>query len=430
MASVARAVVMLVCCAAVVRGTEAATIDLDASVGVGRSDNIARTSNGERSATIGSAGFQFSVLEQTRRIDVDLIGDLSWLDYAGDTYASEVVGAATGRIRLDLARDRLHWVVEDRFGQTRRDLFSVPNPLNRENVNYFSTGPDVRLALGAPVNLLLGGRYSLVDYEESLADSSRLSGWGGVEYMLSSTARASVNASTERIEPRGSSIASPYDRRAGYLRYALAGRRTSLALDAGVNRVQGGDATHSDLLLRVELGRDLGRLSRLTVRLGHEITDPGATLGLAPDGQLSMPDLGDANLVQSSQPFDNRYVDAQWRIAGRRTAIDVLAGFSAEDYRGETTLDLRRVSLGASVSRTLRARTSATAGVRYNRNDYRSGAGDNEDVTYTAALSWSVGRALGFELAGEYFGYSPEISSGAHEIRYWLRTRYGKRVSR
>lgn len=428
MARISRAVAVAVC-AGITAAAGAASIEVEGNAGIGRSDNIARTPDNERSATIRSVGVRFSALEQRRRLDADLIGDLSLLDYAGHLYPAEVIGSAAGRLRFGLIEDRLHWVVEDHFGQTRQDLFSAPSPANRENVNFFSTGPDLRLALGSANSLLLGGRYTRVDYEHGPADSERFGGWLALERMLSSTARASVNVSTERIEPRGAALTPAYDRSAAYARYALTGRRTSFSLDAGGNRVSGDGSGESGLLLRVELGRDVGGLSRLTLRAGHELTDSGASLG--PSGeQLAMPSLETGSVIQTSQPYTSRYVGADWRITGRRTTLGFSATWSDEDYAGAGATDLRRVAFGASLERTLGARTSARLGVLHNRNDFKAAGGVTEDTTYSAALSWAAGRRLGVEVAGDYYGYSSELLADAHEVRYWLRLRYGNRISR
>src|SRR5690606_20595070 len=133
----------------------ATTAEFETELGVGRSTNFARSAITPQDATLKSAGLRFSLLEDTRRVDADLVGDVSLIDYNGSRYSSEVTGSVAGRLGVTLIDDRLRWVVEDSFGQARQDLFTVPTPDNREQVNYFSTGPDVRIGLGAHSTALL-----------------------------------------------------------------------------------------------------------------------------------------------------------------------------------------------------------------------------------------------------------------------------------
>lgn len=407
----------------------ASTIELEGNAGIGRSDNIARVPGAERSATIRAVGVRFSALKEGRRLAVDFVGDIALLDYAGSFYPAEVTGTAAGRLQLSLIEDRLTWVAEDQFGQTRQDLFNAPSPDNRENVNFFSTGPDLRLAMGSESSLLVGGRYTRVDYEHSPADSEQVGGRLTVERQLSGTARVSANVSAERIKPLGAVTAVSYDRRAAYARYAIAGKRTSFSINAGASQVNGSGGDDSGLLIDVELGRDVGGLSRVTFRAGHEVTDPGASRSLREE-RLMMPRPETVSVVQTSQPFTHEYVGADWRVTGQRTTIDISAEWSDERYLDSNTMDLRRVTFDTSIERALAARTSVRLGMNHNRYNFKTAGSLNEDTTYSAALTWSAGRWLAAEVVGEYYGYSSDQFPSTHEMRYWLRLRYGSRISR
>jgi hypothetical protein len=308
----------------------AATVEMEANAGFGRSDNLARTPQDEQDATLKSVGLDFSLLHATRRIDADLVGDLRLIDYSGNLYSSELTGSAAGRLSLGLVDESLRWIVEDSFGQTRRDVFSVPTPENREDVNFFSTGPDVRLRLGDAMSLLLGARYSRVDYESSPADAERTGGWIATERELANSARFGIHVTHERVDPRGGSATPTYDRSTAYLRYELAGSRTSVAIDIGANRVHGNELDEAGALLRMELARAVGRYSRVTFRAGEELTDSGSTLRPPAGGQLPPPSPGTDSLLQSVDPFTARYVELGWAITGRRTALALTAGWSRE----------------------------------------------------------------------------------------------------
>jgi hypothetical protein len=414
-------------CAAATAG--AADIQVAAELGIGRTDNIGRATVDERSETIRSLGLQFSVLEQTRRVDTDLIGDLSWLDYASDAYSGELVGTAAGRLRLELIDNRLSWQIEDRFGQVRQDLFSAPNPDNRENINHFSTGPDLRLSLGRMTALLLGGRYTLVNYETTDADTKRLSAYLAASRELSSTARVSLNVSGEQVQPQGAGIDADYDRTAAFLRYEITGQRTSIGIDAGANQVKGSGIDGSGLLLRFDLTRRIGNRSQLQFRAGHEYTDSGASMGLEA-GALPLPGSGTSTIAHSAAPYTDRYVQLGWSIEGRRTNINLSGRWSDQDYDDAGSPDVKRASMEIGATRRLGRRTEIRAQVRHELHDYPATGLDNDETIYNLRFAWDFGRRFGLTIAGEHSRFGAGNGPSADETRYWLRLRYGQWVSR
>jgi hypothetical protein len=412
----------------------AATLEWEANAGVARSDNINRAVEDEQDAIITSVGLRFAVLQQTRRLNADVVGDVALLDYSSGDRSTQFSGNAAGRLSLGLIVDHLNWVIQDSFGQTRRDLFTVPSPVNIELVNSFSTGPDLRFAFGDSTSLLLGGRYTQVDYEYSPADSGRFGGWLGLERELSGGARVSLNASTEEVEARGEAktLMPSYDRSAAYLRYELAGARTSVALDAGADRISNNGLHDSGSLLRAELTRSVGALLKFSLRAGYELTDSGAVFGRQSTlGPLPMPTPGTAEtLSQTPQPYTNKYVELGWSINGRRTSLGLSGGWFDEQYVSTGTADRQRWTTGVRGERQIGAHTRMHVGVLYNSSDFEGAGGNNHDLNYSAGLSWVLGR-LGVELAGERYTYASNLQvRDAKETRLWLRLGYGVRVTR
>jgi hypothetical protein len=404
----------------------AGTVQVEGDVGLGHSNNIDRSTLDQRSGNMESVGLRFSVLQDTRRVNADLLGDVAWTHYSDNAYSSKLTGNAVGRIRIGLIEDHLQWRVEDNFGQTRADLFAAPTPENSENVNYFSTGPDLRLGLGSSMDVVLGGRLSLVDYQRSPSDTRRFSAWMGVEHELSTTARLSANVASEWIDPRKNAVSPSYERSALFASYAIDGARTSLRFDAGANRVgMGGDSTTGSLA-RVQIDRRLGQYSNLILRAGREFTDSGNTLSLDSAATLQIPGQLNGSLVQAAQPFTNTYASAAWSIVGRRTAIEISSGWYDEDYRDVASTDRQRLQMGIQVSMKFAARMQATAGLDYDRDRYDSAFGDSSNMTGRLGVQWSLGRRTGLTGTVErYFYESETISPNVNETRIWLRVRYG-----
>ena len=92
-------------------------IEAEFNVGVGKSDNIARTSDNEIDETIGVAGLRFGLTEQTNRLYVDVQSRFDYLYYKDGTYDNELVGGLVGALEYTLIDERLTWVVENNFGQ-------------------------------------------------------------------------------------------------------------------------------------------------------------------------------------------------------------------------------------------------------------------------------------------------------------------------
>jgi hypothetical protein len=407
----------------------AASLEVEGDVGVGWTDNLARTSEGGSSEMMQTIGLQFSGVQETRRLNASVNGNLSWMHYSGNTFDSELLGSAAGRLSLDLVEDRLKWTMEDSFGQTRLDLFSVPSPDNRENVNHFSTGPDLQMGLGsANMRLLASGRYSVVDYETGMGDSQTIGGQVGLERLLSSEARLSFNATHERVDPKGAAILPSYDRSGAYVRYALMGARTSLSMDVGSNQVKGGSMKHSGMLLRVELGREAGSRSRFSLSAGQQLTDSGNNLRQQVNVPLPAAGQDTSDLVQSAQPYTSRYLEAGWSISGARTTLDINAGWSEENHVDSSEFDRQRQTLGLRATRRVGVRTELVAGAVFNHSGYSAATGDNDELVTNAALRWSVGPRVRLEVSGEHMRYSSDLpASDSNETRFWLRLRYGDR---
>jgi hypothetical protein len=191
---------LLILAAAVgVDKSQAADFAYGADLGLGRTDNIDRTAGNKRSENIASAGVQFSLLQQSRRLETNVLGDLAFLDYLKHTYRSEVVGNFTGLARLAIIPERLVWVFQDNFGQVKRDLFAPATPGNRENINYFTTGPELTARFGGQVRGQLSGEYSKITYQSSPFDNDRYSGSLGLIRDLTDTSAVSANVRAEKV---------------------------------------------------------------------------------------------------------------------------------------------------------------------------------------------------------------------------------------
>ncbi|MES1263025.1 MAG: hypothetical protein ABUL69_01635, partial [Peristeroidobacter soli] len=160
-------------------------LQLSVRTGASFSDNISRVVVNPTSDTIAEVGMGLSVEHQTRRLNINAVGDFAYQDYLKDTYDDEVTGNFTGDAEFFIVPGYFSWVASETFGQTRQDLSQGITPANRENINTFNTGPDFTIPLAGPNELEVYGRYNMIDYEETLLDSNRISAGAALKHLLS-----------------------------------------------------------------------------------------------------------------------------------------------------------------------------------------------------------------------------------------------------
>lgn len=394
-----------------------ATVD----VGIGVSDNIGRTLTGDRSAEMASAGLQFDMQKETRRLSTDLAGELAYIYYPDDTFKSDLIGNVRGSAKLTLIEDHLTWNAEERFGQARRELFDAPSPGNLENVNNLVTGPDLSLTLFSDWFLKVTGRYGRTDYEVSDLDTHQYSGSVAMGHPLSSAAAVSLNLAYEHAMPRTAGQES-FDRQAAFVSYDLQGARTTLNFGAGVSQVKQGGERDAGGLVMLELTRKVGARSELVLGLGREHLGAGSMLHTG-SNSLPVAGLESSALGQTTDAAVRTYAQVTWSAQGRYT--DVHLGF-AWDLQSSAVTELedqRRAGFGGGVSRQFGPRMSARLLGNYSRaafgqvyHEYMSNVG----------LSYSLGRRGFVDLSGEYYRFKVqgEVNS-VEERRLWLRLGYG-----
>ncbi len=126
----------------------ARTFTYGVDAGIGESDNVNLAPTDKVSQTIAITDLDFAYQQQSRRLDVEALGNFSYLDYLQNAYGSQFIGQFNGLGRFALIPGRLTWELQDTFGQAQIDPFAAVTPTNQEHVNYLSTGPDLNLRWG------------------------------------------------------------------------------------------------------------------------------------------------------------------------------------------------------------------------------------------------------------------------------------------
>jgi len=240
-------------------------VSYEVSAGVRASDNYARTADSV-SGAMASAGFALDALRRTGRLQYDGGGDLALVHYFNGNFGSEVLGKFDMKSDYAVSPELFHWVLHENFGQVVKDYFAAPGPQNRQYLNTFSTGPDVRLRLGAAGDLRLSGRYGRDDYQSSGYSARHLGGEAALERRPTPNILLDLGASTDKVD-YFEQFAKPgnFQLRKYFAGYQFGGRVSTLNLVGGYADTVGGLAQLHGAVGRIDIERHLTASSLLSV---------------------------------------------------------------------------------------------------------------------------------------------------------------------
>jgi hypothetical protein len=366
-------------------GDQPASWGIDA--GVEYSDNVLRTADQEVSDTIADVGVTLNLDTQRPRLDARASGNVQYREYLRDSADGEFVGGLNGALSFAISPQRLHWIAEENFGQVAANERAVDSPNNRQNINYFSTGPELTLPLGTRTDFQLGGRWSDVQYSQTEADSQRIDANLALSRQLSETNSLSLNASTSSVDFKNSTLATAtdYDVREAFLRYAGIGRRTALSADVGYTELRpDGRETSSGPLVRVTLDRKIGARSSLSWNAGREFADSADIF--RQDQSFAGAQVGGQDAAAIPDAFTADYTGLVLRVTGVRSQLSLSADWRREEHETQTQLDRRLLGAGVSVNRRLTPRWTANVAVTYGRSEFADSADEGNE--------WSAGLGL------------------------------------
>lgn len=417
---------LLACATAIGLGVAvpaAAELGYGFDAGIGYSDNITRVPADEIDETIATAGVNLNWQENRPRLDGDVNVDMRYFDYLDDTYDSEVVGTADADLLFQLIPDRLGWLVHDSFGQMNEDPFSPITPENREDVNYFTTGPDLTLNLGQTGRLRMFGYYSINEYETSPLDGSRLTGGLMLGRALSAASQVGINATAERIEFDDVED-QDYDRNNLFVSYRLEGDRTQVSVEAGYTWLKPEvDEEWDGPLLRAEIIRQVTAASSVSLSFGTQITDASDALRSSMDG----PNSGTDFITASPEPFESRNASLGWNFNRNRTTASANVSWVEDRYETQTLLNRTTILWNASVERRITPRITAGLLASLNDDEFDTAGGSADELRVGATLNWRMGRSVGLRLLLERYDRDSSDGLGEYdENRGFLTVTYSR----
>jgi hypothetical protein len=399
--------------------------------GIGESDNVGLSSSDKISQTIATTDFDFSLNEQSRLLGIKATGDFSYLDYLQNAYGNQLLGRFDGTGSFALIPERLVWVVRDDFGQSAVDALSPVTPNNIENINYFSTGPDVYFRLGAVNFLNASVRYARAQFQSSPFDSNRVLGSLSIGRNISAGADVSLNGETEHVMFDNTTVNTNFERTSAFAQYKVHGARTDLEADLGVTTIDPSTGqSNTGPLAKVLLTRKVSPRAVLTVTVGKELTDSSSSFGTLQSSNLSM--IGSAGAIVTTSPYTSEFASAGWTYTFSRTSLGVTARWEKDTYTRDPEFNVRRPGFEVNAERKLSRSLTAQVLGSYYKSHYPNAvvasaaeSSDFADSLIGLALTWRHGRGLEIKLRGDhdYHGVDTGIS-GYHENRLFLTVGY------
>jgi len=387
--------------ALIVAAPSRAEISASADAGVGYSDNITRVPDNESSETIGTMGLDLFWQERTRRLRGDATVDLAYYEYMDNTYDSELVGTANGTLAFGIVPEIFNWVVQDSFGQAQSDPFAASTPGTREDLNYFTTGPDLTVRLGANGFGRLFGRWSSTDYEDSPLDAERTTAGVAIGRRPSARSELSLNAVTESIDFDDVQN-TDFDRDSVFVGWQLNASRTTIDANVGYTWLErdNGDKEGS-ALISLFLTRDLSASSALRLTLSQQLGDAGDSLRSQLEGSVVGGAAG--QITATSDPFESQLISLDWTYTRGRTGFLLGASHIEDDYQTASQFDSKRNSFTAGVNRRMGSALTLDFRATLDKEKFTSAAQESEELRLAAALDWRAWRTLGLRLLVERF---------------------------
>jgi hypothetical protein len=403
-----------------------AELGYDLLAGAGYTDNVRLSQTDRRSDTIATAGFDLDWREQHRTLDANVTADIEYLDYLRHSYGGHLVGNIIGDAHITVVPDVLRWTISDNFGQGTLDPAAAVTPTNMENINFFSTGPDLTLPLGSTNEFLAESRYSKVSYQKSALSSNRYSGGLGLRHALSPSSGLSFNVQDEAVRFDNGAANPDYQQQEAYARLDATGVRTRLSFDAGFDRLQLPRDTVSGAFARLEVTRQLTPFQSAILTAGHDFSDAGNEFVL-------LQALGGANLstqstAASSSPFKQTYVTLGWDYRGRRTGFGFSVGRFKLTYQENNSLDEQRTNATAHITRRFTPRVDAGLFAIYTKDQFNNFiGGDYKQFDASAQLTYHVNTRFTVDVEYAHTRRDSALENTTYtDNRAWIKFKYGR----
>ena len=310
----------------------AAEIESEFNAGYMVSDNIFLVSTDvteETEENIRVGGMSLILTEETNRIFADIQGVVDYLDY-DQTFEPEWIGGLAALVEFTLVDEYLNWIFQENYGQRRLDPFAAPDPSNRENVNFFTTGPNIQIPFGGRYFAGLEGRYSTVKYEESINDNERTSGLMQFGRRSNTNAIFSINAEAESVTFDNDGTSDDFDIYEAFIAYDVSSSRNIVNIQLGYTELDICFETADGHLIRADWTRISSESQQFLFSGGSQYSTQGDLFRYS---QSNGRDIGDTEDVNGDDtPFRSHFLYTRYDLTGERTTMAMELEWNQDDY--------------------------------------------------------------------------------------------------
>lgn len=386
---------ILFACSAAARAEIGWSVDAGAS----HTDNATLADTNAKSDTLTSLGATVAYNEQGRRFQASLNGTGNYIRYLDDTYDPDFQSHLTGVLVGGIIPEKFLWTAEDTYGQIAVNQFEPVTPDNRQNINTFTTGPDLIARLDAQSELQFSGRYIDTRYEESnQVNADRLKGSLTFRRHVSDTTFWGVVASDQRIKydaPGDPSYTQPEI----YGTWQSAGSRQTLALDVGANRVDTDTGTFTRPLIHASWNRTLATSWKMNVDLRSEYQNTADQFLV--QGPVNNPATAQLGIAEApAAAYDG---DLSFAYQRPRTRFSIGGGYSRLNYVVANGLNQSSWYGTFEIRRRHTPRIEGFIDYRLDKRTYEDDpARDDLRQRAEVGLDWRLGKSVYLTAAYQY----------------------------
>jgi hypothetical protein len=385
-------------------GAGAATLDLE--IGGEYSDNVARLPENETEESIGFVGLTLGLTADRPRLDADLSTALEYRKYLDDTFDDELVGGLDGTLAYAFVPERFLWIVQDNFGQIANNRAAVESPDNRQNFNYFTTGPDITVPLGSRTEAELSARYSDTYFEDSVEGSETHQASLALTRTLSERTSVGLVGSAAEVKFDESESFEDSEIQEGFVRLTADGVRTDFSGDLGYTETTRGDVASDGIVVRLDLSREITSRSTLSFSAGSQFASAGDAFRLEQDATGVQ--TGNEDIVAAADVFRNTYAYLTFDTEQARISISATVRGTRERYETQTLLDRDVVGGDLSLGRQLSERLGVGFFASYSEDEFVNAGFSFDEWAVGANLTWQLSQSWSLDVTAEHFSGSGE----------------------
>jgi hypothetical protein len=360
------------------------------------------------------------------RFSARLDASLLYREFLQGDFDSQTIPAANGIVSYAFVPDRFALTAEESLGQIATRPFDALAPTDRQDVNYFTVGPDLNLPIGRRYRFDLTGRYGQTNFKESNIDSNRYGGEVGFARMLGDFSSVSLHHNYQRIEYDATQFPESQTQ-STFMRVTGENSRTLIMVELGQSAIKVGEGeTDRSPRATLLLNRRLSPRTTLAFEYTHGSSDSAESLRR--DIRDSFNSNSDQNVVATADPFtvDRGYL--MFLLTGTRTDIAWQATWNREQYQTDVGLNRREYGFDMLFDRRLSSAWTIAAKIRYQYEKVDMSEAVRKRYLGSLGITRRLTRSLQVALVGERNHGSGNVALDRfHENRITLMLHYSPR---